>query len=175
MPKYVAFLRAIYHMKMEHLRRPFEAMGFSNVDTFLASGNVIFEATSSDTDVLERTIEAALHETLDREVATFIRATDELAEITQHRPFEDADLNADGHTLYIAFLGTEPDDETQQNLLSFTTDVDGFHVDGHEVYWLCRTKQSESEFSSTVLEKTLDMPATLRNSRTVERIVAKYA
>jgi uncharacterized protein (DUF1697 family) len=144
MPTYVAFLRAIYHMKMDRLRRPFEVMEFSNVDTFLASGNIIFEATSPDTDALEREIDDALNETIDRETATFIRSTDELTEIAHHRPFEDADLNADGHTLYIAFLGTTPGDEVQQNLLSFTSDVDAFHIDGREVYWLCRTKQSQN-------------------------------
>ncbi|RBI60386.1 hypothetical protein DMJ13_18915 [halophilic archaeon] len=44
------------------------------------------------------------HEALDRDVTTFIRSTDDLAEIANRRPFDDADLNADGHTLYIAFL-----------------------------------------------------------------------
>jgi uncharacterized protein (DUF1697 family) len=50
MPKYVAFLRAINvggrTVKMGHLRSLFEAMGFSNVETFIASGNVIFDSYS---------------------------------------------------------------------------------------------------------------------------------
>lgn len=58
--------------------------------------------------------------------------------------------------------------------MTFTTDVDSFHVAEREVYWLCRTEQSDSTFSGAVLEKTLDVPATLRNSRTVKRIVEKF-
>jgi len=46
MTRYIAFLRAInvggHTVKMEHLRGIFESMGFSNVETFIASGNVIF-------------------------------------------------------------------------------------------------------------------------------------
>ncbi|MBA3354552.1 MAG: DUF1697 domain-containing protein [Pyrinomonadaceae bacterium] len=51
MPKYVAFLRAInvggHIVKMDHLRQLFEALGFSNVDTFITSGNVIFDSMSN--------------------------------------------------------------------------------------------------------------------------------
>jgi uncharacterized protein (DUF1697 family) len=46
MPKYVAFLRAInvggHTVKMDHLRRLFEALGFTNVETFIASSDVVF-------------------------------------------------------------------------------------------------------------------------------------
>jgi len=60
-------------------------------------------------------------------------------------------------------------------LLSFTTEIDDFHIYGREVYWLCRKKFSESEFSGALLEKTLGMPATLRNSTTVKKIASKYS
>jgi len=56
--KYIAFLRAInvggHTVKMDHLRSLFEALGFSNVETFIASGNVIFESKSKSTRALER-------------------------------------------------------------------------------------------------------------------------
>ena len=51
--KYAAFLRAINVggtkvIKMEDLRRMFEALGFTNVATYIQSGNVIFEAAQAD-------------------------------------------------------------------------------------------------------------------------------
>ncbi|HXW01123.1 MAG TPA: DUF1697 domain-containing protein, partial [Anaerolineae bacterium] len=55
LPKYIAFLRAInvggHTVKMDYLRRLFEEMGFSKVETFIASGNVIFEAVAKSTKV----------------------------------------------------------------------------------------------------------------------------
>ncbi len=49
MPTYVAFLRAInvggHNVKMEVLRALFEAQGYADVATFIASGNVIFHLT----------------------------------------------------------------------------------------------------------------------------------
>ena len=76
---------------MDHLRRLFEALGFTNVETFIASGNVIFDSTSKSTKGLERKIEDYLHQTLGYEVATFIRTTSEVAAIAQYKPFADSD------------------------------------------------------------------------------------
>jgi uncharacterized protein (DUF1697 family) len=48
-------------------------------------------------------------------------------------------------------------------------------VNGREVYWLCRTRFSESQISGALLAKTLGMPTTLRNTTTVKKIAAKYS
>jgi uncharacterized protein (DUF1697 family) len=61
-----------------------------------------------------------------------------------------------------------------QKLRSFATDIDDFRVIGREVYWLCRTRFSDSGFSGAKLEKSLGMKTTLRNTNTVERLAAKY-
>lgn len=179
MPKYVAFLRAInvggHTVKMDYLRRLFEAIGFSNVETFIASGNVIFDSASKSTKALEKKIEDYLRETLGYGVSTFIRSTSELAEIARYKPFGDAELNAEGNVLYVAFLAGRPGDAAKQNLLSLATEVDAFHVRGREVYWLRRREVGESQFSGALLEKSLGMPATLRNSTTVRKIASKYS
>ena len=91
MPKYVAFLRAInvggHTVKMDQLRSLFEALSFSNVQTFIASGNVIFDSKSKSTKALEKKIESHLQDALGYEVATFIRTTSELAVIADYKPF----------------------------------------------------------------------------------------
>lgn len=178
MPKYVAFLRAInvggHTVKMDYLRGLFEGLGFSNVETFIASGNVIFDSTSRSTRALEKKIESCLLKALGYEVATFIRSTAELADIAQHKPFPDSELSAPVHALYIGFMADEPSAVAKEKLLLLATKVDDFHLNGREVYWLCRTKFSESEISGALLAKTLGMPATLRNSTTVKKISARY-
>jgi uncharacterized protein (DUF1697 family) len=179
MAKYVAFLRAINvggrTLKMDQLRGLFEALGFSNVETFIASGNVIFDSTSKSTKAIEKKIEDYLQGTLGYEVATFIRSTAEVAAVACYKPFSDSELNAEGNTLYVGFLAGEPSAEATQKLKSFATEIDDFHVSGREVYWLCRKKFSESGFSGARLEKTLGMKATLRNSTTVKKLAAKYS
>ena len=159
---------------MDYLRTLFEALGFSNVETFIASGNVIFESKSKSTRALEKKIEAFLQQTLGYAVATFIRSTVEVATIAGYQPFNAADLKEESNILYIAFLADSPGEEAKQKLLSFATEDDELHVSGREVYWRRRKKMSESEFSGARLEKILGMPATLRNSTTVRRLGSRY-
>lgn len=179
MPKYVAFLRAInvggHTVKMEYLRQVFEVLGLSNVETFIASGNVIFDSKSKNTKALEKKIENCLQETLGYPVATFVRSLTQLAEIANYKPFSAAQLAAEVHAIYIAFLAEKPSDEAKKKLLSLATATDEFHVFEREFYWLARKKFSETVFSGALLEKTLGMPATLRNSTTVRKIATKYS
>jgi uncharacterized protein (DUF1697 family) len=178
MIRYVAFLRAInvggHVVKMDHLRRLFEALGFSNVETFIASGNVIFETPSTDARSLEAKIERHLKQSLGYEVTTFLRSNAELADIAKYKPFKAADLNADGNALYVAFLRETPAAAGTKKLLALRTDANEFHVSEREAYWLCRTRMSESGLSGPFLEKALGMAATLRNVTTVNKLAAKY-
>lgn len=177
MQRLVAFLRAInvggHNIKMESLRRLFEELGFSRVETFIASGNVIFESPEGDTRTLEQLIEDHLHTALGYDVATFLRSSPELADVANYEPFPAA-LSTEGESVYIAFLKDRPHERAQEELMTFRNDVDDFHVHGREVYWLCRTSLHQSTFSGARLEKTLGMPATIRNVTTVKKLAAKY-
>ena len=178
MPKYVAFLRAVnvggHIVKMDHLRQLFETLGFSNVETFIASGNVVFDSTSRTAKALERKIEKLLGETFGYRVDTFIRSTPELAKVAQYKPFDDSELEADGNVLYVVFTSDEPSTESKRKLLTFSSEVDDFQVYGREIYCLSRKKIGESKFSGAQLERILGMPATVRNANTVKRLAAKY-
>lgn len=178
MTRFIAFLRAINvggrNVKMDRLRKLFESLGLSNVETFIASGNVIFDSPAKHAETLEREIEGHLQESLGYEVATFMRSVSELADVAYYQPFATSELDKESNSLYIAFLPTPPSGEAQQKLMAFRTEVDDFHVHGREVYWLCRKKFSESAFSGALLEKTIGMPATMRNATTVKKLAAKY-
>ncbi len=175
----VALLRAInvggHNVKMDELRRHFEALGYAKVETFIASGNVIFESAEKDHHAIEKDIESHLHSALGYPVATFIRSAQEITQIASYQPFPMEDLTREGNSLYIAFLQVSPDEEAQKKLMASNSAVDNFHVHGREVYWLCRIRMSESTFSGALLEKTLRMPATLRNVTTVRKLAGEHS
>jgi uncharacterized protein (DUF1697 family) len=176
--RYVAFLRAInvggHTVKMDALARLFEAAGLADVETFIASGNVIFSARAANVPALERRIEAALRAALGYEVATFVRTVDELAAVSRREPFPRARI--DGAVAFIVgFLQAPLDAAAVKRLMTLRTDIDDFHVDRREIYWLCRTKQSESTFSNAVFEKTVGAATTFRSMTTIRKMAAKYA
>lgn len=176
MPKYVALLRAInvggHTVKMDHLRSLFEAVGLANVETFIASGNVIFDSRSKNTAALERKIEKHLQETLGYEVKTFVRSVADLATVANYKPFSESEQGS--HLLYIGFIADPPSDPVKRKLLSFAGELDDFRVHGRELYWLCRTRMSDSKFSGALAEKILGRRATFRNSTTIKKLAAKY-
>ncbi|MGE5458598.1 MAG: DUF1697 domain-containing protein [Methanococcaceae archaeon] len=178
MPRYIAFLRAInvgsHIVKMDYLRKLFETMGMKNTETFIASGNVIFDSAISNKNELTEFIEESLCSVLGYQVAVFLRSTTELAKIANYTPFNEHTNNTDQNGLYIAFLTAAPGQDVQKKLYAFSTDIDEFHVYGCEVYWLCRTKFSLSSFSGALLEKTLGMQTTIRNSTTIRKLAAKF-
>lgn len=177
MPRYFAFLRAInvggHTVKMDVLSDLFGSLKFRNVETFIASGNVIFETSSNEAAVLEKKIEAKLLAALGYEVATFIRTDTELVALAHHSAFATAELGK-AQALNIAFLKQPLGVQAQQKLAAFKTDIDDFSSNGRELYWLCRKKQSESTFSNVRLEKALGIQATFRGINTVQKMVAKY-
>jgi uncharacterized protein (DUF1697 family) len=180
MARYVAFLRAInvggHTVKMADLRGTFEALGLANVETFIASGNVIFEATrttATTASALESRIEAALQDDLGYRVDTFIRTAKELRGIAAYQPFGDSEITAPGSRLFVAFVGKPPAAELVDRLVALSGGIDSFAVHGREVHWLVRGRYSDSRFSGTLLERTLGMPATVRGAATVAKIAAK--
>jgi uncharacterized protein (DUF1697 family) len=176
MPRYVAFLRAInvggHVVKMDRLKSLFESAGHARVETFIASGNVVFESRSTATAKLERAIERALEEALGYEVATFIRTDEEVAAIAGRQLFSPEAVKA-ARAFSVGFL-TEPlSREGEKILMGMRTPIDDFRVHGREVYWLCQTGQSDSTFSNVRFEKAVKVKATYRGMNTIQRLAAK--
>lgn len=179
MSRYVAFLRAInvggHVVKMDALRRMFEAIGFSGVETVIASGNVIFDTSSKNAKTIEKRIEDHLLGKLGYPVETFVRSPAELTAIAKYTPFKPSDI-AKAHTLYIGFLDDAPAAAAKKRVLALADDDEGdFHFHDRELYWLRRKQFSESKITGNQLERTLGMPTTLRNVNTVRKIAAKLS
>ena len=177
MPRYIAFLRAInvggHNVKMEQLRGLFESLGFKDVETFIASGNVIFTDKSKSPALLEKKIEACLHKALGYEVATFLRTDAEVAAALEHKAFKDSQLKtAKSHN--VIFLSSVMDAKTHKLLRELETEIDTFHLNERELYWLCKTGQSDSKFSNAVFEKKFRMRGTFRGMNMLAKLSAKY-
>ena len=179
MPKYIAFLRAInvggHTVKMDHLKKLFEKMGFEKVETFIASGNVVFESKSKKIDAIKKKIETELEKSLGYKVATFIRTTNELKTISEFKAFKDSDLNNENNYLYIGFLESSPSKENQNKANAMQDAANEFHFNKTELYWLCRKNFSDSGIDGKKLEKVLGMNLTMRNSTTVRKMAAKFS
>jgi uncharacterized protein (DUF1697 family) len=178
MAKYVAFLKAInvggHVVKMEMLRELFSGLKFANVETFIASGNVIFDTKSAPDQKLEQKIETHLEAALGYEVGTFVRSLEEIRAISVYEPFS-SDAAKAAHVVSVGFLRDVLSANVVEQVMTFRTDVDDFHVHGREAYWLCRVRQTETKVSAKKFERALGGPTTWRNMNTVVRLADKYS
>jgi uncharacterized protein (DUF1697 family) len=169
MPRYCAFLRAINVggrvVKMDRLREVFEQAGLANVETFIASGNVLFDSRANPA-ALEKKIEKRLNAALGYPVETFLRTGEDLAAIAAYTPFEETGL-----ALHVGFMASAPGNPAA--ILDCRTAADEFHVYGREVYWLCRVKFNESLVKPKIFEKAIGAPITFRSITTVAKLAAK--
>ena len=176
MPTYVAFLRAInvggHVVKMDRLQRLFEGNGCTDVQTVIASGNVIFQSASRSEKPLVAKIARCLEDGLGYPVATFLRTPAELSAVAGRSPFTEG---TDAANLYVGFLTEGPSAAAVRALRACASQIDDFRVVGREVYWLCRTSFSRSDFSGAKIEKLLGAATTLRNITTVRRIADKLS
>ncbi len=160
---------------MEVLRETFESLGFTSVETFIASGNVIFDGPArSSLPHLEKQIEDRLAAALGYEVTTFLRTPAELAAIAAYEPFTPAATDG-AKALYVGFLHASPGAPAREKLLALRSATDDFHVHGREFFWLARPGMGASKISNTLLERLLDARATLRNMTTVRKLAGKYS
>lgn len=171
--RYIAFLRAInvggHVVKMEQLRKLFAEMGFTGVETFIASGNVIFESRSADAAALEKRIERHLEKTLGYEVGTFVRSCAEVAAVATHQPF----AVPERCLVHVVFLKSPAGRAVMEKLAGLRTKDDDFHAHQREVYWVTRGSFSQSP-AAVPFGKLVGAAGTMRNVTTIRKLAAKY-
>jgi len=171
MQQYVALLRAINtpprHVKMERLRTIVRSAGFDNVATYIASGNVIFDAAERP-DIAQR-LEEALAEELSFEVPVYLRTAEEIIAVAGAQPFGATDGSVE-----ISFLPEAPDPDASERLVATATGADRLAVIGREVYWYHEGPRSGSDHKESTVVRILGMPTTQRSARTIERIATRF-
>jgi uncharacterized protein (DUF1697 family) len=177
MSVYVAFLRAINvggHavVKMIDLRDAFGAAGCRNVRTYIASGNVVFDAPEKGTKALFGAVRARLADLLGSEPAVGFRTLDDIDAIIASDPFGRLH-DETAVKLYVAFP-CEKAPITQGFPMSLPKEgLEAFALEGHEVFIVSRPKPNGSYgFPGTWIDKAMGVPVTTRNWTTVRRIAA---
>jgi len=133
---YAAFMRGLNlgkrNVKMEDLKKIFVKAGFTNVESFIASGNIVFESPSKDTAALEKKMEGAIEKAYGYTSETFIRDFGELAKIGKAMPFKGV---VDAPTYVVGFLRSPLDAARKKAFLGLAAKEDQFATIGREVYW----------------------------------------
>lgn len=178
MSRLVAFLRGINlgkrRVKMADLRTHFETAGLESVATFIASGNVVFDAPpGADVPGLERRLEKHLEERLGFFTNVIIRPLVEVADVTGLPLVSEAE--ADGFTVHVFFVGSNLAKGAEMGFQALETGDDLFRIHGREVFWLRRGGLSDSAIKTHHLEAAFGGVAnSARKIDTLRRLVDRF-
>jgi uncharacterized protein (DUF1697 family) len=176
-PNHVAFLRGInvggHRVDRDELRSCFEGLGFTQVATFRASGNVVFHADRESPAKLATRIERGLATALGYQVPAFVRTEAEIRTIADHHPFPSKLVEASAGKLQVALFSTKPSTKAWKELSALATDDDRLSIEGRELYWLPSGGILDSALDMAGIERTLGQ-MTMRTKNTVDQIAAKF-
>jgi uncharacterized protein (DUF1697 family) len=177
MSDYAAFLRGMNlggrRITNKDLGAAVSDLGFERVETFRASGNVIFAAEGGTEAAVAGRLETGLSESLGYDVPVFLRSAGEVRAIATFESFSAAEVNAAKGKLQVAMLRKRPSAKGRREALAHSTDEDRLAMDGRELYWLPNGGISDSDLDLDALAAALG-PMTVRTMGTIEQVAAKY-
>lgn len=169
MTTYIALIRGINvggkSMPMADLRALLAKLGYTDVKTFIQSGNAVFTAPGKDGRKIAGAIESAIAKAFGYEAAAIVRSLEEWRGLLKANPYAKRKL-VEGERLFITFLEEPPAKPAAAALEAVKDPKDEVKVRGSEAFLLVRGSYGESNLSNAFVEKKLGVRATTRNMPT---------
>ena len=157
-------------IKMDDLRKLYEGLNFTNVRTYIQSGNVIFGHTLQDLKHLEMQIEEQILQKFGFQVPVMVKEINDLKNIVKENPY--SDFKEEGLSkLHVTFLGEKPDQIYIDKIKEREYNPDQFIIIGKAVYLFCPNGYGQTKLTNNFFENKLKVKATTRNWRTVNELI----
>jgi len=171
---YISILRGINvgghnQIKMEPLRQMYIGMGFTSVQSYIQSGNVIFNASDTAKIDLEESISETIFLTFGIRIATIVLTTEELGNALKNNPYS-SDLSKDTARIYFTFLSKVPDMKLLGTVPPAFYAPDEFSYLDKVIYNYCPNGYGNTKLTNTFFENKLKISATSRNLKTVTEL-----
>jgi uncharacterized protein (DUF1697 family) len=174
MPVYIAMLRGINigphkRMKMEKLRASCESLKFTDVKSYIQSGNLILRAPKLAATALSKQLEECIVRDFGFSADVIARTREEMKSILDGNPLlKEKDLDA--AKLHVAFLRGKPLPESLTRLQELTLPPDQVRSSGREIYFYFPNGVSGSSLWKHPLDKIISTTATMRNWNTANKL-----
>ena len=173
MTKFVALLRGINvsgqkQIKMSALKSLFEETGFSEVETYIQSGNVIFSSKEKSSKKLEQKISLAIKKKFGFNVPIIVLTPEEIEYVINNNPF--IKKKKDSEKLYVTFLSSLPTDENIKKLNAIDYSPEEYIIDGSYIYLFVPNGYGKAKLNNNFFENKLKVFGTTRNLKTIKAL-----
>jgi len=169
--KFIALLRGINvagqkKIKMEDLRNQLEKLDYTNIKTYIQSGNIVFDCKNMDTKTIETQIKTLIKEHFGYDVPTLVRLGTEINDIISNNPYQDVNHKS----LYVTLLDSIPFKENIDLLESYNYDGEEYKILGKNIYFYVPKGYGKAKMDNNFFEKKLKTSATTRNWNTINKL-----
>lgn len=176
MPTHIALLRGINVsgqklIRMKELSAILSNLGYQHVQTYIQSGNIVFQSETSDEVQLADQISRQIDKVFGFEVTVFVRSVSYLETIIGKSPFKNRD-DFELKKCYYVFLSKEPEAHLIQELQEKNYENERFNIENQCLYLYCIKGAGEAKLTNNEIQKRLGVKATSRNHNTVQKLVA---
>ncbi len=154
---------------MASLRETLTSAGFSDVATYIQSGNVVLTSTSRSEAAVAKRAEAAIADATGHDVPVLVRTPAALKSVVAHQSLG---RRHDAKSLHVTFLAEKPTAARVRAVDSTRYLPDEFAVAGREVYLACPNGYGRTKLTNAFFERALHTVATTRNWNTVQKLLA---
>lgn len=157
-------------IKMADLRTLLEELGLYSVQTYIQSGNIVFQYSDSPETELEKMIEEKIQLHYGFHVPTMVRLPEDFKYVIEHNPFLQ-DPDKDIKRQYITFLSEKPAEADIQALKTVNYEPEEYAIDGRTIFFFSPKGYGRAKMSNNFFEKKLKVKATTRNWKTVNKLL----
>lgn len=171
MQTYISMLRGINvggqkKIRMADLKSLYESLGLGNVQTYVQSGNVVFDSEEQNAEKLRKSIEAQTEAAFGFSVPILIRTANDFKRIIESHPF----ANEEPIRVLVTFLYERPQKSRWDELSLYQDKVDQFALGEQEIFLFCPGGYGRTKLSNTFFEKKLGVVATTRNWKSINTL-----
>lgn len=157
-------------IKMDDLKKMCAGIGFCNIQTYIQSGNIVFNSKQKENEKISILIKTAIEKTFGFEVPVITMSIDELMHVIGSNPFLKGQAKEES-CLHVTFLSDEPLKEHYKSIRKGDYKKDEFELIGKAVYLYCSNSYSSSKLTNSFFENKLKVIATTRNWKTVNELL----
>jgi len=174
MNTFISMLRGINvsgqkKIRMADLRSLYGSLGLVDAQTYVQSGNVIFDSLERNVEKLRQTIETQIEVTFGFFAPVLIRSGDDFRHLIGSKPFA-KERSEEPTKVMVTFLYERPDQSKLNDLSVPENDTCEFIVGEQEIFLFCPGGYGRTKLSNTFFERKLGVIATTRNWKTVNTL-----
>lgn len=175
MQTYIALLRGINvsghkKIKMADLKVSLVELNFSDVVTYIQSGNIVFKSDDNSINSLEEKIHNKILKDFGFDVPVLVKTPQELIDAITNNPFE-KDAAYETKLFAVVFLKDKPLAENIELLKTYDYSPEEYILKDKIIYYYAAKGMGNAKMSNNFFEKKLKVQATSRNWRTTQKLV----